>query len=232
MGEYQEVRTDDGTFAVYVAMPAKTPAPAVVVVQEIFGINEDMRETCHELAEQGFIALCPDLFWRQEPRVELNSWSEDEWKKGFELYSAFDRDLGVQDAEATIAMARSLPESNGKVGVMGFCLGGLMTFLTAARTNVDAAAAYYGGETDKYLDEASAIHAPTIMHLGTEDEFISPEAQAAIKKAMTDNSNATVHSYPGCNHAFARHTGHHYDSAAAEVANLRTYELFRRALRD
>ena len=230
MGEYREVQTDEGNFAVYVALPARTPAPAVVVLQEIFGINEDMRETCGELANQGFVALCPDLFWRQEPGVELNSWSKEEWDKAFSLYKAFDFNLGVKDAGSTVAMARSMPETNGKVGVMGFCLGGLMTFLTAARTDVDAAVAYYGGETDKFLSEAGGVRAPLIMHLGTEDEFISPDAQAAIKAAMAEKDNATVYSYPGCSHAFARHTGTHFDQAAAELANSRTYDLFRREL--
>lgn len=155
MGEYRQVPTDDGAFAVYLEMPKKSPAPAVVVLQEIFGINDDMRETCRELANQGFVALCPDLFWRQEPGVALNSWLEAEWKKGLSLYQNFNRDLGVEDTGATISTARSLPECNGKAGVMGFCLGGLMTFLTAARTDVDAASAYYGGETDQYLAEAN-----------------------------------------------------------------------------
>ncbi|MDR5800257.1 MULTISPECIES: dienelactone hydrolase family protein [unclassified Caballeronia] len=230
MGEYRQLHTDDGTFAVYVELPANTPAPAVVVLPEIFGINADMRETCQELARQGFIALCPDLFWRLEPGVELNSWSEEEWKKGFALYQAFDIDLGVRDVGATVAMGRALPESNGKCGLMGFCLGGLMTFLTTAREGVDAAAAYYGGQTDQYLGEADSIRAPMIMHLGTEDEFISTDAQAAIKAAMKDRTNVTVYAYPGCSHAFARHTGLHYDAAAAELANERTYDLFRREL--
>ncbi|RAR67904.1 carboxymethylenebutenolidase [Paraburkholderia unamae] len=230
MGEYRQVPTDDGAFAVYLEMPKKTPAPAVVVLQEIFGINDDMRETCRELANQGFVALCPDLFWRQEPGVALNSWSEAEWKKGLSLYQNFNRDLGVEDTGAAISAARALPECNGKVGVMGFCLGGLMTFLTAARTDVDAASAYYGGETDQYLAEANTLDIPIIMHLGTEDEFISVEAQSAITAAMSPKSNATVYSYPGCSHAFARHTGHHYDATAAALANKRTYDLFRREL--
>ncbi|WP_322003772.1 dienelactone hydrolase family protein [Paraburkholderia tropica] len=230
MAEYIQLSGADGIFSVYVDRPTETPAGAVVVLHEIFGINEDMRETCSELASQGFIALCPDLFWRQEPGIELNSWSEDEWKKGFELYNSYDIDLGISDVAEVVVMARGLPESNGKVGVTGFCLGGLMTFLAAARTDVDAASAYYGGETQNYLVEARDLRTPLIMHLGTEDEFISRRAQADIAAAMKDKKNVSVYSYPDCSHAFARHTGLHYDRSAATLANTRTYSFFREQL--
>jgi carboxymethylenebutenolidase len=139
------------------------------------------------------------------------------------LYTAYDRGTGVHDIVDTMREAGRLVGASGKVGVMGFCLGGLMAFLTAARENVDAAVAYHGGDTESYLGEAGAIAAPMLMHLAEEDEFISKEAQAKIKAALADKPNVEIYSYPGCNHAFARHTGVHYDAAAAVKANGRTW---------
>jgi carboxymethylenebutenolidase len=218
-----DVPTDGGEFSAYVASPAKLPAPAVVVLHEVFGVNNDIRQTCLELAERGFIAIAPDLFWRQERGVDLSNWSEEEWKRGLALYTAYDRASGVDDVVATVHTAERLEGSSGKVGVMGFCLGGLMTYLTAARHNLVAAVAYHGGDTESYLGEAPAITTALLMHLAEEDEFISKNAQAQIKAALADVPSATVFSYPGCNHAFARHTGAHYDAKAAAIANGRTW---------
>lgn len=222
MGDYIDIHTGDGSFRAFRALPAATPAPAVVVLQEIFGINADLQETCHWLASEGFIAVCPDLFWRAEPGLSLSSFSEAEWKKGLALYQSYDRDRGVEDIASTIDAARRLPECSGKVAVMGFCLGGLMTFLTAARKRADAAVAYYGGDTESYLDESAAIATPLLMHLAGDDEFMTKEAQASIVAAVRTNPHVQVFSYPGCRHAFARHRGEHYDAAAAALANART----------
>jgi carboxymethylenebutenolidase len=144
----------DGAFVAYIVRPKALPAPVVVVLQELFGVNADIRKTCDELAEQGFIAVAPDLFWRQEPGVDLNHWSDAEWKKGLALYAAYDRNKGVLDIVDTAHAAGELDGASGKVGVMGFCLGGLMAFLAAARAKIDAPVAYHGGDTEKYLDEA------------------------------------------------------------------------------
>jgi carboxymethylenebutenolidase len=216
------IQTEGGEFSAFVARPAETPAPSVIVLHEVFGVNEDIRQTCRELADQGFIAIAPELFWRQERGVDLNSWSDEEWRKGLALYTAYDRDTGVRDVVATMRAAKHLDGASGNVGVMGFCLGGLMTYLTAARHDVDAAVAYHGGDTERYVGEAHAISAPLLMHLAEEDEFISKEAQARIKAALASVRSAMVYSYPGQNHAFARHTGLHYNAAAAALANGRT----------
>jgi carboxymethylenebutenolidase len=223
MGQTISISTADGDFSAYVARPAAEPAPVVIVLHEVFGVNDDMRATCAELADHGFIAICPDLFWRQERGVDLSAWSEEEWQKGLALYMAYDRDAGVGDVAATVAAARTIDGASGKVGVMGFCLGGLMTYLVAARHDIDAAVAYHGGDTERYLDEAGAITAPLLMHLADEDEFISKEAQAAIKAALANVPTATVYGYAGCSHAFARHNGAHYDAEAAALANGRTW---------
>jgi len=156
---------------------------------------------------------------------------EADWQHGLRLYQAYDRDAGARDVKDTANSVAKLPDCSGKVAVMGFCLGGLMTFLTAARYGVDAAVAYHGGDTEKYLGEVNGLDAPLLMHLAEEDEFISKPAQAEIKKALASKPNATVYSYPGQHHAFARHNGTHYNAAAAALANGRTSEFLHRRLR-
>jgi carboxymethylenebutenolidase len=221
----------DGAFSAYIARPKTLPAPAVVVLHEVFGVNADIRKTCDELAEQDFVAVAPDLFWRQEPGVDLSITSEPDWQHGLRLYQAYDRDAGAKDVKDTANVVSKLPECSGKVGVMGFCLGGLMTFLTAVRYGVDAAVVYHGGDTEKYLGEVNGLNAPLLMHLAEEDEFISKSAQAKIKKALATKTNATVYSYPGQHHAFARHNGAHYDAAAAALAKGRTIDFLNQQLR-
>src|SRR5689334_4867526 len=190
-----EVR--DGAFGAYIARPKVLPAPAVVVLQELFGVNADIRKTCDELAEQGFVAVAPDLFWRQEPGVDLSVTSEADWQHGLRLYQAYDRDAGVRDIKDTLDAVAKLPEYTGSVAVLGYCLGALMVFLTAARyRGVDAAVAYHGGDTEKYLGEVDGLNSPFLMHLAEEDEFISKAAQAEIKNALASKLNATVYSYP------------------------------------
>jgi carboxymethylenebutenolidase len=221
----------DGAFSAYIARPKTLPAPAVVVLHEVFGVNADIRKTCDELAEKGFIGVAPDLFWRQEPEVDLSVTSELDWQHGLRLYQAYDRDAGARDVKDTANVVAKLPECIGRVAVLGYCLGGLMTFLTAARYGVDAAVVYHGGDTEKYLDEVNGLDAPLLMHLAEEDEFISKPAQAEIKAALAKKPNATVCSYPGQNHAFARHNGAHYNAAAAALANGRTSEFLHEQLR-
>ena len=220
----------DGAFGAYIARPAVFPAPAVVVLHEVFGVNADIRKTCDELAGEGFIAVAPDLFWRQEPGVDLGVTSEPDWQHGLRLYQAYDRDAGVGDIRDTLDVVARLPDCTGKLAVQGYCFGALMTFLTAVRCHVDAAVAYHGAETEKYLGEVDNLSAPLLMHLGEEDEFISKAAQAQIKAALADKPNAIVYSYPGQRHAFARHKGAHYDPAAAALANGRTAEFLHRHL--
>jgi carboxymethylenebutenolidase len=208
------------------------PAPAVVVLQELFGVNADIRKHCDELAEQGYLAVAPDLFWRQEPGVDLSVTSEADWQHGLRLYSAYERDAGVKDIKDTVNAVRNLPECNGKVALLGYCLGALMVFMTAVRKDgIDAAVWYHGADTEKYLGEVDGLHAPLLMHLAEEDEFISKAAQAEIKAALATKSYATVYSYPGQNHAFSRHNGAHYNAEAAALAHRRTYGFLNRQLR-
>jgi carboxymethylenebutenolidase len=226
------VRGQGGTFAAYIKKPKTLPAPAVIVLQELFGVNADIRKHCDELAEQGFLAVAPDLFWRQEPGVDLTVTSDADWQHGLRLYQAYDRDAGVMDVKDTIDAVRNLPECNGKVALLGYCLGALMVFMTAVRNDgIDAAVWYHGGDTEKYLGEVDGLHAPLLMHLAEEDEFISKAAQAQIKAALVKKPSTAVYSYPGQNHAFSRHNGTHYDAAAAALANGRTSDFLNQQLR-
>src|SRR6202049_1251338 len=133
MNDHITVEGHDGAFGAYISRPKTLPDPHVVVLHEVFGLNADIRKTCDELAEQGFVAVAPDLFWRQEPGVDLSVTSEPDWRHGLRLYQAYDRDAGAKDVKDTSNTVAKLPECTGKVAVLGFCLGGLMTFLTAAR---------------------------------------------------------------------------------------------------
>jgi len=220
----------DGSFDGYISRPKTLPAPAVVVLHEVFGVNADIRKTCDELVEQGFIGVAPDLFWRQEPGVDLSVTSEPDWQHGLRLYQAYDRDAGAKDVKDTANAVAKLPGCTGRVAVLGYCLGGLMTFLMTVRYGADAAVVYHGGDTEKYLGEVDGLNAPMLMHLAEEDEFISKAAQAQIKAALAKKPNATVYSYPGQSHAFSRHGGAHYNAEAAALAHKRTYEFLRQQL--
>lgn len=145
------ISTPDGSFSAYVVYPDVTPAPAVVVLQEIFGVNADMRQTTDELAANGFVAFCPDLFWRQAPDIQLSD--KTDWDHAAKLYQAYDLAQGVADIVSTMHSARALNVTTKKVEVIGFCLGGLMTYLTATRAGFDAGVWYYGGRTEDYLSE-------------------------------------------------------------------------------
>src|SRR5215207_8001257 len=119
-----EVPLRDGAMGAYLAIPDKKPAGAVIAIMEIWGVNDTMRHHAHEFAEAGFICLVPDLFWRQEPGVELSDANPEDVKKAFDLYYEFDYDLGVRDMEDIAAYLQKVPQCNGKVGAVGYCLGG------------------------------------------------------------------------------------------------------------
>lgn len=231
MGGRMTIEGHDGSFGTYVAKPEAMPAPAVVVLHEVFGVNADIRQHCDELARDGFLAVAPDMFWRLEPGVDLSVTSEADWQRAMALYQAFDRDAGARDAKDAIDAVAKLPDCTGKVALMGYCLGGLMTFLTAARSGgIAAAVAFHGAETEKYLGEADGLAAPLLMHLAGEDEFMPKDAQAKIIEALASKPNATVYTYPGQYHAFSRNNGAHYDAGAAELANRRTSEFLHQQL--
>jgi len=225
-GTMTTITTKDGTFSAYVARPSAAKAPAIVVIQEIFGVNAVMRAIADDLAAQGYLAICPDLFWRIEHGIDITDQSEAEWAKAFELYTAFNVDKGVEDIAATLATIRADGGCNGKVGSVGFCLGGLLSFLTATRTDIDAAVCFYGVGIENKVDEAKSLSRPVMLHVAEEDQFVPKAAQATLNEALPGNRLVTLHNYPGRDHAFARKGGEHYDAADAALAERRTLAFF------
>ncbi|MFI4936694.1 MAG: dienelactone hydrolase family protein [Caulobacterales bacterium] len=230
MGETVTIRTPDGEFDAYLARPAPAKAPAIVVIQEIFGVNAVMRAITDDLAAQGYLAICPDLFWRIEPGIDITDQSEAEWKRAFELFNAFDVDLGVKDITATLGHIRHHPAAAGKAGAVGFCLGGLLAFLTATRTDADACVAYYGVGIENRLAEADRLADPVMLHIAEEDQFVPKPAQAMIVSALKNHPQVELFTYPGCDHAFARAGGEHFNAAATAQAKARTLAFFKKHL--
>ena len=232
MSESLSIQTADGSFAAYVARPqGAAKAPAVVAIQEIFGVNAVMRQVCDQLAALGYLAVCPDLFWRLEPGVDITDQSQAEWDKALTLMGRFDVDKGVEDIAATIKAARADPGCDGKVGSVGYCLGGRLAFLTATRTDCDASVGYYGVGIETYLAEAERLARPLMLHIAEEDAFVPKEAQERIVSTLKDHPCVTLHTYPGRDHAFARPGGAHYDAADAKLANDRTARFFSKHLK-
>ena len=220
----------DGSFSGYLSTPSAGTGPGVVVIQEIFGVNAVMRGVADALAARGYLALCPDLFWRLKSGVQLTDKTKAEWDQAFALMNKFDPDAGVKDIQATITQLRSMPGCTGKVGAVGYCLGGLLAYLTAARTDSDASVGYYGVNVQTKLDEAKNIKRPLMLHIASKDQFVLPEAQRKITEALKGNPLITIHTYPEMDHAFAREGGEHYDKACADLANGRTATFFRQHL--
>lgn len=228
-GKDIDIRAAEGkSFSGYLATPAGGKGPGVVVIQEIFGVNDVMRAITDQFAEAGYLALCPDLFWRQEPGIRISDRTEAEWKRAFELFQGFDLEKGVKDLNSTIETLRKLPGCAGKVGTVGFCLGGRLAYLTATRTRADAAVGYYGVYLTEHVKEG--IRCPLMLHVANEDEFVDKDAQATVRNALRGNPKVTLHDYPGLGHAFARVGGKHYDKAAADQARKRTLDFFKKHL--
>lgn len=213
---------DGGSFEAYVAMPVILPAPVIVFIQEIFGVNAEMRAKCDEFAKAGYIAVCPDLFWRMEPGVQLTDKSKAEWDKAFDLYNRFNVDQGIEDLRATVHVYQGHAQGNGKVGVVGYCLGGKLAYLMAARSHISCAVSYYGVGLDALLGESAHIRTPLLMHMAALDKFTPPAAQEKISAGLRDNAQITMHTYENADHAFARGGGEHYNEEAATLAQHRT----------
>jgi carboxymethylenebutenolidase len=221
---------DGGEFDAYLALPAGGYGPGIVVLQEIFGVNDYLRSVCDWLAARGFVAICPDLFWRQERGVELTDQTEAGWQRAFELYQGLDEAKAVEDAAAALEFLRRHPSCSGRAGAVGFCLGGKLAWLLSTRFKPDCAAGYYGVGIEKSLAEANNLSSPLMLHIAAQDRFCPPEAQQQIHETLDSNPLVTIHVYPEQDHAFGRPGGAHYDAAAAELANLRTLEFLVRQL--
>ena len=232
MGEMIDVAAlnDEGSFKAYRAVPSETPKAAIIVIQEVFGVNPGIRQKCDRLAEQGYLAIAPDLFWRIEPGVELNPDVPEELQRGLDLFGKFDQDAGIRDIEATIHATRKLLGGSGKVGAVGYCLGGRLAFMTACRTDIDAAVGYYGVGIDGLLGEKHAIANPVMLHIAGEDGFVDKATQQKMHEGLDDHPKVTLYDYAGEDHGFATEMGDRRSEKAAQLADERTAAFFREHL--
>ncbi|MBU6474662.1 MAG: dienelactone hydrolase family protein [Alphaproteobacteria bacterium] len=219
-----------GSFSAYAAVPKATPAPAIIVIQEIFGVNKNLRDICDKFAAEGYFAVCPDLFWRQEPGIDITDQTEAEWKKAFALFNGFDVGKGIGDLKTTLAAVRAHPACNGKAGTVGFCLGGKLAYLMATRSNADCNVSYYGVGLQDLLGESGNIKKPLLLHIAELDGFSSPEARAQISAGLKDNAHVEMHVYAGVDHAFTRIGGKNFNAGATKLAHGRTAAFFKNNL--
>ena len=230
MSTYIEIDSGDvRTFRGYLAVPASGHGPGIVLCQEIFGINAHMREVADFYAEEGYVVLAPDLFWRTAPGIELGD-TGDDMQRAFGLYQAFDVEAGVADIGRSVAALRALPACDGPVGALGFCLGGKLAYLAAARCGVDAAVGYYGVGIEQDLGLVDSIRCPIALHFAELDDFCPPAARAQVVEAFRGKAGAQLFSYPGVGHAFARTNGDHFDKPSALMAHQRSIALFKSAM--
>ncbi|QLC25643.1 dienelactone hydrolase family protein [Parasphingopyxis algicola] len=235
MGSMTKIPTLSGgeMFGAYRAAPEGEAKAAIIVIQEIFGVNAGIRAKCDHWASHGYLALAPDLFWRLKPGVELDPDVESEFQAALDLMGQFNQDQGVRDIEATIHAARDEigGETRAKVGCVGYCLGGRLAFMTAARTDIDASVGYYGVGIDGLLGEKHAIAHPVMLHIPTADGFVPAEAQAAMHEGLDDHPKVTLHDYEGLDHGFATEFGNRRNDEAAKLADSRTESFFADNLR-
>ena len=231
-GQYIQLAAKDGSgsFRGYLAVPASGHGPGLVIAQEIFGVNKTMRDVADYYAEEGYVALVPDLFWRQQPDVELG-YSEADWQQAFKFYGGFDEAKGMKDIQAALDVLRDRPEVvERQAGVLGFCLGGKLAYLAACRTDADVSVGYYGVGIDAALEEAKNIRKPLLLHVAELDKFCPPEARERIVQALKGHPKVALHVYPGVDHAFARAGGDHFHKPSALMAHERSIAALKAAI--
>jgi carboxymethylenebutenolidase len=231
MGDYVKIDAlgEDALFPVYVAAPSGQARAAIIVIPEIFGVNAGIRQKCDLLAAAGYLAVAPDIFWRFAPGVELNPDIEAELQEAFGYFGQYDADDGVRDIEAVIHAVRSGLSNHiplEKVGCVGYCLGGRLAYMAAARTDISASVGYYGVMIDQMLDESHAIANPLMLHIPTADHLVGPEVQAVIHAGLGNHPKVTLHDYDGLDHGFAAEMGNRRNPEGAELADERTAAFF------
>ena len=236
MGEMVKINAlgEDALFPAYMATPFDNAKAAIIVIPEIFGVNAGIRQKCDKLAADGYLAVAPDIFWRFAPGVELNPDIEAELHEAFSYFGQYDADDGVKDIEAVVHAIRGGLDGKSPVqmvGCVGYCLGGRLAYMAAARTDVSASVGYYGVMIDQMLNESHALANPLMLHIPTADHFVGPEAQAAIHAGLDSHPKVTLYDYEGLDHGFATELGDRRDDAGAKLADSRTAAFFTEHLR-
>jgi carboxymethylenebutenolidase len=229
-GQWIEIEANDGaSFSGYLSTPRGGKGPGIVLCQEIFGVNPYIQSVADYYAEEGYVVLAPDLFWRINPGIQLG-YTEKDFERAFQLFGQFDTDQGMNDISASVKTLRSRPEVVGKVGALGFCLGGRLAYLAAARSDVDCAVAYYGVTIDEYLNEASNINVPMALHFAENDQFAPMASVNNIQAALKDHVETEIFIYPGVDHGFSRNESGHFHKPTAQLAHQRSIALFRKTM--
>lgn len=222
---------DGDCFDAYIAPPAgNAAAPGVVVIQEIRGVNEDIRGICDRLSRQGYLAIAPDMLWRQERNALFDPDTPAGWDKAMALNAGFDENLAMRDIASAVDALRTRSDCNGRIAVIGYCLGGKLAFLSAARTTANAAVAYYGIGIENVLDEVGDGFAPTMLHVAELDRFVPVEAQALLTQKSKAIAALTTHIYVDAHHGFARSGGVHFHATASADAQRRTEQFLQEQL--
>ena len=221
---------DGGQFGAYLSLPPTGKGPGILLIQEIFGVNQHIREVADQYASDGFVVLAPDVFWRQEPGVDIG-YDDAGFKKGFGLMQGMDFPKAVEDLCAAAQALKARPEVTGKVASLGFCMGGMLSYLVGTSDGaVDASVCYYGGGIHTALDRAPQAKVPMLMHFAEKDGFIPMDAVNQIKAAFAGNSAVEIHTYPNVDHGFNCWGRPMYQQKAAALARGRSLEFLSKSI--
>ncbi|MEK7435551.1 MAG: dienelactone hydrolase family protein [Pseudomonadota bacterium] len=224
---------DGGQFKAYLSLPhlaqQSGKGPGIVLIQEIFGVNSHIRGVADQYASDGYTVLAPDLFWRMQPMVHLG-YGPDDFQKGIGYMQKMDFAAGVKDLAATVAALRGLPECGGKVASIGYCMGGMLSYLCAANAGVDAAVCYYGGGIHTKLEEAGKIKCPVLFHFAGDDAHIPAAAVEAVKQTFAGREDVRIDVYPGANHGFNCWDRAAYNQRSAALARGRSLAFLATAI--
>ena len=214
-----DIASNDGkSFQGYLALPPTGTGPGIVLIQEIFGVNSHIRAVADQYALDGYVVLAPDLFWRQQPGVDLG-YTEADFGSAMGFMQNMDFGLAMQDLSATVVALRARAECTGRVASLGYCMGGLLSYLCAANAGVDAAVCYYPGSIETRLDQADKVHCPILMHFAEKDHYISAAAVKAVQAKFADVKNAVIEVYPGVDHGFNCWERPSYDQKTSSLAH-------------
>lgn len=224
------VSVSEGFFDAYLSLPPQEEGPGMLVIPEIFGVNDHIRSIADRIAGEGYVVLVPDIFWRMKPNIELGYDGED-LKKALQYYERFDEAEGMSDLKHAANALRNHRDCTGRIGAIGFCLGGKLTFRLSAQTNLNVAISYYGAKIETHLNEADKITCQLMMHYGSDDKSIPASAFNKVKEGLATKDNVTIYQYEGVGHGFNCDARASYNKEAADLAWSRSLELLAKELK-